>query len=87
MKRLVTRLIVVPLSTLLLVAVTFDLNGRHAADCRLPVATPSYHHWNLADIGTLEFPAAGRQLLTFHYGRGNNFAWFEFLPAEPPPRD
>lgn len=59
-------------------AVSFDLNGRKAAECRLPLATESYHHWNLAEIGTIEFPEAGVQLLTFHYGRGNNFAWFEF---------
>ena len=60
--------------------VTFDLNGRPAAVCRLPVATASYHHWNLADIGRIEFPEAGPQRLTFHYGKGNNFAYFEFLP-------
>jgi hypothetical protein len=60
--------------------VRFDLNGRPASTCQLPVATASYHHWNLAAIGTIEFPEAGRQLLTFHYGKGNNFAWFEFEP-------
>lgn len=65
--------------------VRFDLNGTPAAECRLPVATASYHHWNLADIGTLHFPAAGPQLLTFHYNKGNNFAYFEFLEADPEP--
>ena len=45
----------------------------------------AYHHWNLAEIGTIQFPAAGLQLLTFHYGKGNNFAYFEFEPVEPPP--
>lgn len=64
--------------------VRFDLNGRPAAECRLPLATASYHHWNLAEIGTIEFPEAGLQLLTFHYGKGNNFAWFEFEPVPPP---
>jgi len=63
--------------------VTFDLNGKPAATCRLPVPTASYHHWNLAEIGTLQFPGAGLQLLTFHYGKGNNFAYFEFEPMEP----
>ncbi len=62
--------------------VSFDLNGKKAADCRLPVATEDWHHWNLAEIGTIEFPTAGPQLLTFHYGRGNNFAWFEFERLE-----
>jgi len=60
--------------------VTFDLNGRPAATCRLPVPTVNYHQWNLAEIGTLRFPEAGPQLLTFHYGKGNNFAYFEFEP-------
>lgn len=61
--------------------VTFDLSGKPAATCRLPVPTAGYHHWNLAEIGTIEFPEAGPQLLTFRYGKGNNFAWFEFEPA------
>ena len=63
--------------------VRFDLNGKPAATCRLPVPTASYHHWNLAEIGTIRFPEAGLQLLTFHYGKGNNFAYFEFEPVEP----
>ena len=69
-------------------SVTFDLNGKPAATCRLPAPTPSYHHWNFADIGTIQFPEAGLQLLTFHYGKGNNFAYFEFEPVElvPPER-
>jgi hypothetical protein len=62
--------------------VRFDLNGQPAVICRLPQATASYHHWNLAEICTIEFPQAGPQLLTFHYGKGNNFAWFEFVPVE-----
>ena len=61
--------------------VTFDLNGSPAATCRLPVPTVNYHQWNLAEIGTLRFPEAGPQLLTFHYGKGNNFAYFEFEPV------
>lgn len=62
--------------------VTFDLNGTPAATCRLPAATASYHHWNLAPIGTIELRQTGLQLLTFHYGKGNNFAYFEFEPVE-----
>lgn len=58
--------------------VTFDLNGQPAATCRLPVATVNYHQWNFATIGTIRFTEAGPQLLTFHYGKGNNFAYFEF---------
>ena len=61
--------------------VTFDLNGKPVATCQLPVPTVNYHQWNFATIGTLHFPEAGLQLLTFHYGKGNNFAFFEFEPA------
>jgi hypothetical protein len=32
---------------------------------------------------TIKFPAAGPQLLTFRYGKGNNFAYFEFELVEP----
>jgi hypothetical protein len=65
--------------------VTFDLNHRPAATCLLPVPTASYHHWDFAEIGTIQFPQAGPQLLTFHYGKGNNFAYFEFEPVEASP--
>jgi hypothetical protein len=65
--------------------VTFDLNGQPAATCHLPVATASYHHWNLAEIGAIQFPEPGLQLITFHYGKGNNFAFFEFEPIGPVP--
>jgi hypothetical protein len=60
--------------------VKFELNGKPAAECHLPVATKNYHHWNLAEIGTITFPTAGLQVLTFHYGKGNNFAYFVFEP-------
>ena len=63
--------------------VTFDIKGRPAASCRLPVPTASYHHWNFANIGTIKFSEGGLQLLTFHYGKGNNFAYFEFERVEP----
>jgi hypothetical protein len=62
--------------------VTFDLNGKPAATCRLPVLTPSYHHWNYAEIGRIQFPETGRQLLTFRYRKGNNYAYFEFERVE-----
>jgi len=69
--------------------VTFDINGRAASTCTLPVLTANYHQWNFSTIGTIFFPQAGPQLLTFHYGKGNNFACFEFesvaaLPAAKP---
>ena len=65
--------------------VDFEINGRPATTCRLPKPTTSYHHWNLAEIGSIAFPEAGLQVLTFRYGKGNNFAWFEFVPAAEDP--
>ncbi len=59
-------------------AIEFDINGRHASTCRLPVETGNWHTWNYAQIGTLTFDHAGLQLLTFHYNSGNNFAFFVF---------
>jgi hypothetical protein len=63
--------------------VTFDINGRPASTCRLPVQTAGYHQWNFAEIGSIDFHEAGLQVLTFHYGKGNNFAYWEFEPVEP----
>ena len=67
--------------------ITFDLNGQLASTCHLPVATASYHHWNFAEVGTIQFLEAGLQLLTFHYGKGNNFAYFEFESVEAMPAE
>jgi len=57
---------------------SFDLNGKPFSTCKLPVQTAGFHYWNLAEIGTIQFTEPGLQLLTFHYGKGNNFAYFEF---------
>ena len=61
----------------------FLLNNKPASECRLPVATGHWHRWNFAEIGTITFPEAGLQLLTFRYNKGNNFAYFVFEPVEP----
>jgi hypothetical protein len=65
--------------------VSFDLNHKPAAICRISIPTPGWHYWNFDEIGTINFPQAGLQLLTFHYTWGNNFASFEFekLPTQP----
>ena len=63
-------------------AIKFSINGKPASEAKLPLATGSMHKWNQAEIGTITFPEAGPQLLTFHYNSGNNFAWFEFAPVE-----
>ena len=60
--------------------VTFSLNHKLASECKLPVATGGFHTWNKAEIGKITFPEDGLQLLTFHYGTGNNFAYFDFVP-------
>jgi len=62
--------------------ISFSINNKPASECKLPLATGSMHKWNKAEIGTITFPEAGLQLLTFHYGKGNNFAYFEFEPTE-----
>jgi hypothetical protein len=64
-------------------AVSFDLDGTPAAACKVPVETASYHHWNLAPIGTITFPTAGPHVLTFHYTKGNNWMWFQFERVTP----
>jgi len=61
--------------------VRFDVDGVPAAVAKLPVATPDWHTWNYAPIGEVAFREAGRHLLTFHYGAGNNFAFFVFEPV------
>ena len=64
--------------------VKFSLNGKPCGEGKLPVATGDWHRWNYAEIGTLYFPEAGVQLLTLHYGEGNNFALLSFEPLEAP---
>jgi hypothetical protein len=69
--------------------VQFSLNGKEEADCTLP-AYPLWHDpdwmvwhtWNKADCGSIHFAETGLQLLTLHYKQGNNFAYFDFVPAK-----
>ena len=36
--------------------------------------------WNLAEAaGRITFKRPGVQLLTLHYHKGNNLAWFDFI--------
>jgi hypothetical protein len=62
--------------------VSFDINQKPAAVCKLPVPTKDWHTWNYAQIGTIHFKESGLQLLTFHYNTGNNFAFFVFELVE-----
>jgi len=38
--------------------------------------------WNKAECGEIEFPQTGLQLLTLQYRKGNNLAYFDFVPVE-----
>jgi endoglucanase len=62
--------------------ITFDVDQKKASTCKLPVNTGSFHAWNKGVIGTIEFTEPGLHLLTFHYNKGNNFAYFEFTLTE-----
>jgi len=62
--------------------IRFSINHKPASECKLPLATGSMHKWNKAEIGTITFTEAGLQLLTFYYNKGNNFAYFEFVPED-----
>ncbi len=74
--------------------IRFLLNNKPAADCKLPIDPAGqfplekypdwivWHIWTKADCGEIHFPQAGRQLLTLHYGHGNNLAYFDFEPAD-----
>jgi hypothetical protein len=73
--------------------IQFSLNDKPAADCQLPMETgylyperhdPAwmvFHKWNKADCGEIAFPETGLQLLTLHYKKGNNLAYFDFVPS------
>lgn len=60
----------------------FDIDNQPASECKLPVDTGSPHNWNKAEIGEITFPKVGLQVLTVHYGKGNNLAYFEFVPLK-----
>ncbi len=67
-----------------LAQISFDVNGKPAAVCNLPRATEGWHYWDYGQIATVTFRDAGLQLLTFHYRRGNNWAFFVFEKTESP---
>ncbi len=71
-----------------LARIWFDLDGKFAAGVKLPRATQGWHYWDFGRIATITFPQAGPQLLTFHYRRGNNWAFwiFEKIADLPPHR-
>jgi hypothetical protein len=58
-----------------------SLNHQPACVCRVPLVTGSMHKWNKAEVGRIRFDEPGRHLLTLHYGRGFNLAYFDFEPT------
>jgi len=74
--------------------ISFSLNGKPAADCKLPIDPTTqfplkeypdwvvWHIWNKAECGEIHFPQEGLQLLTLHYKHGNNLAYFDFVSAD-----
>ncbi len=61
--------------------ISFSVDNQPASECKLPMATGSWHIWNKAEIGTITFTETGLHLLTLHYNAGNNFAYFDFEQA------
>jgi hypothetical protein len=73
-------------------SIQFSLNNEPASDCKLPVDVSKqfpieqypewivWHMWNKAECGEIKFPQTGLQLLTLHYKKGNNLAYFDFAP-------
>lgn len=59
--------------------IKFDIDNQPASVCKLPTETGDWHTWNKAEIGTITFRKKGLQLLTLHYNKGNNLAYFEFF--------
>jgi len=57
---------------------SFSLNNLKAADLKLPVNTGNWHSWNKAEVGSITFPVEGLHLLTLHYNKGANLAYFDF---------
>lgn len=57
----------------------FSLNGGAQTVFQVPVVTGGMHTWTREAVGQLSFPEAGPQVLTLHYGRGFNLAYFEFV--------
>lgn len=56
----------------------FSVDGRPATECAVPVVTGSMHTWTRQEIGRITFAEPGVHLLTLHYQRGYNLAYFDF---------
>lgn len=67
--------------------ITFDVDQKPAGSFKLPLNTGHFHVWNKAEIGYLKFNEPGLHLLTFHYNKNNNFAYFEFTLVPMKPRE
>lgn len=58
------------------------LNGKEAAQLKLPEDTGNWHYWTQATVGKILFPTAGLNLLTLKYNAGSNLAFLDFVLIE-----
>jgi hypothetical protein len=58
------------------------LNGKFATKLFLPENTRYWHYWNKAELGEIEFPFKGLNLLTLKYNKGANLAYLDFVLIE-----
>ncbi|MEI7585420.1 hypothetical protein [Runella sp.] len=58
------------------------LNGKEAAQLKLPEDTGNWHYWTQATVGEIRFPTAGLNLLTLKYNAGSNLAFLDFVLIE-----
>lgn len=60
----------------------FSINHKPACVCKFPLTTGGPHRWNKGEVGMITFTEVGQQLLTLHYAKGNNLAYFNFELVE-----
>ncbi len=55
------------------------LNNTKAVDLKMPENTGNWHYWTQATVGEITFTKTGLNLLTLHYNKGANLAYFDFV--------
>lgn len=58
------------------------LNHCDTTKIKLPEDTGNWHYWTQATVGEIYFHHTGLNLLTLHYNRGSNLAYFDFVLIE-----
>ncbi|MBK5277674.1 MAG: hypothetical protein JJE09_02305 [Bacteroidia bacterium] len=62
--------------------ILLDVDQKQSSTSKLPLKTGDFHVWNKGEIGTITLSEPGLHLLTFHYNKGNNFAYLEFTRVD-----